>query len=276
MTANTHDTDSAIKAFDKQSIVFDEIYSVNEIIQYKRNRTRNELEQHLPKGAHILELNAGTGEDAVYFAQKGYKVHATDMSAGMLMQLTKKVRELHLTNLVTSQNLSYLELDKLSEQEPFDAIFSNFGGLNCTEQLDTALNAFGKLLKPGGVVTLVIMPPFCLWETLMTFRGRFKLAFRRFFAKKGAKAQIEDVKFLCWYYKPSYVIDHMKTTFELLDLKGLCTIVPPSYLESLPKKLPGLYRFLTKLEDKYSNTIPFAYIGDYYIISFKKKTLKQN
>ena len=31
----------------------------------------------------ILELNAGTGTDAVWFAERGYRVHATDIAEGM-------------------------------------------------------------------------------------------------------------------------------------------------------------------------------------------------
>ena len=41
------------------------------------------LRNFLAPRSSILELNAGTGEDAVYFAQQGHNVHATDISAGM-------------------------------------------------------------------------------------------------------------------------------------------------------------------------------------------------
>jgi len=54
------------KAFSKQSAIFDEIYSSNIIIQYKRQRVRDHLEQFLKPYSKILELNAGTGEDAVW------------------------------------------------------------------------------------------------------------------------------------------------------------------------------------------------------------------
>ena len=51
----------AAAAFDKQSAVFDEIYSSNTIIQYKRKNVRHHVDKFIKAGSHILELNAGTG-----------------------------------------------------------------------------------------------------------------------------------------------------------------------------------------------------------------------
>ena len=54
---------AAEKAFSKQSGIFDEIYSSNIIIQYKRQRVRDHLQLFLKPGSKILELNAGTGDE---------------------------------------------------------------------------------------------------------------------------------------------------------------------------------------------------------------------
>jgi hypothetical protein len=51
----------------------------------------------------------------------------------------------------------------------------------------------------------------------------------------------------------------------------LCTLVPPSYIEGFPEKHPGAYEVLKAKEDKWKNKWPWKYIGDYYIISLKKK-----
>src|ERR1700712_1636564 len=93
--------EEATQAFDKQSVIFDDIYANNIIICYKRKRTRTHIENNLKAGSNILELNAGTGQDAIYFAQKGHRVHATDISEGMLSQLPQKVAELNLSNSIT-------------------------------------------------------------------------------------------------------------------------------------------------------------------------------
>ena len=73
----------AAVAFSKQAPIFDSIYSPNAIIEYKRKRVREHVERYLQTESNILELNSGTGEDAIYFSSVGHTVHATDISEGM-------------------------------------------------------------------------------------------------------------------------------------------------------------------------------------------------
>jgi ubiquinone/menaquinone biosynthesis C-methylase UbiE len=262
----------AAEAFDKQSMLFDELYGHDAIIQYKRERVRAHVDKLLKPNSSMLELNAGTGEDAIYFARQGHHVHATDISAGMQQTLEKKINHLGLNNKMSRELCSFTKLDNLQNKGPYDFIFSNFAGLNCTDDLEKVLHSFYPLLKPGGIVTLVLLPKFCLWETLLLFKGKFKTAFRRFFAGNGAKSHIEGVYFKCWYYNPSYVIHVLKNTFDLISIEGLCTIVPPSYLQGFAEKHPHVYHFLKTKEDKLKGAWPWKYIGDYYIISLIKKS----
>lgn len=261
----------AAMAFSRQSVIFDELYSNNSIIRYKRERVRRHLLQYLPAHGSILELNSGTGEDATWLANHGYRVHATDISAGMQEQLKHKVSMLGLEQLVTTQQISYTELDRLPGNQQYDSIFSNFAGLNCTDELDKVLHSFDRLLKPGGTVTLVLLPKFCLWETLLLFKGKFRTATRRFFSGKGRQAHLEGIHFKCWYYNPAYVKKHIPSSFNWLSTEGLCSIVPPSYLEGFAEKHPRLYRFLEKKEEQLKSRWPWKHTGDYYIISFRKK-----
>jgi len=262
---------AAEKAFSKQSAIFDDIYSANIIIQYKRQRVRDHLEQFLKPHSKILELNAGTGEDAVWFAQNEHTVHATDISKGMQEKLMVKVRQNKLEKQVTNELCSFTELQDLKNKGPYDVIFSNFAGLNCTGELDNVLQSFSPLLKSNGIVTLVILPKFCLWESLLLFKGDFKTAFRRFFSRKGVKAHIEGEYFICWYYNPSYVIKNMKDRYEVLSVEGLCTLVPPSYLENFPTKRLSLFSWLKEKENKWKSKWPWKSIGDYYIITLRKR-----
>lgn len=221
--------------------------------------------------SRILELNAGTGEDAIYFAQQGHSVHATDISGGMLDKLRNKVAERGLQHGVSSEQCSYTELSGLQHRDPYDLIFSNFAGINCTDRLADVLHSFAPLLKPGGMVTLVVLPPFCLWETLMLFKGKFKTAFRRFNSKNGVPAHVEGVHFKCWYYSPSFIIDTLRSDYQLVNVEGLCSIVPPSYIEGFGDKYPRLFRKLASVEDRWKTKWPWKYIGDYYIITLKKE-----
>ncbi len=269
--ANNINERFAEAAFSRQSVVFDELYAGNTIVRYKRDRIRRHVLQHLRAGAAILELNSGTGEDALFFAQQGFRVHATDLSAGMQQQLQQKVLQHHMEHAVSHEQCSYTQLHALQHKGPYDLIFSNFAGLNCTDELDKVLHSFAPLLKPGGMVTLVILPKFCLWETLLAFKGKFRTAFRRFFSGQGRVAHVEGVFFRCWYYNPSFVKQQLAADFEWLGTEGVCTLVPPSYIEGFAEKYPGIYQRLARLENRLKNSRPWRSIGDYYIISFRKR-----
>lgn len=261
----------AAEAFSGQSAVFDEIYGDDTIIAYKRARVRRHVLKRVKPGGSILELNCGTGEDAVFFAGKGHKVHATDISAGMLYQLVQKVAKHKMNKRITFELCSYTNLPELKYKGPFDLIFSNFAGLNCTGELDSVLASLPQLLNPGGIITFVVLPKFCLWETLLIFKGKLRTAFRRFFSRRGRKARVEGAFFKCWYYNPSYIIQKLKNEFDLAGLEGLCTIVPPSYIEGFAEKHPKAFRFLKKWENRLKTKWPWRAIGDYYIISLRKK-----
>ena len=262
---------AAEKAFSRQSEVFDDVYSHNIIIQYKRQRVRDHVQQWLKPNSRILELNAGTGDDAIWFARQGHTVHATDISHGMNEKLVRKVKEQELESQISHELCSFTQLKDLRKKGPYDMIFSNFAGLNCTGELRKVLDSITPLVRPDGIVTLVILPKFCLWETMMILRRDFKTAFRRFSGKNGARAHIEGEYFTCWYYNPSFIIKAMKVSFELLSVEGLCTIVPPSYLENFPVKRPSLFKWLKEKENKWKTKWPWKSIGDYYIISLRRR-----
>lgn len=268
---HTLNEQAAAEAFSKQAPLFDELYAGDIIIQYKRKRVRDHVLKYLPGGSHILELNAGTGDDAIFFAQQGHRVHATDISVIMQAMLKEKVRLHDLQDRITNESCSFTSLDHLLDRGPYDLIFSNFAGLNCTDELPKVLHSFERLLKPGGLVTLVILPKFCLWETIMLFKGKFKTAFRRFSGSKGAKARVEGEFFRCWYYNPSFIKKELSETFEVLSVEGLCTVVPPSYIEKFGEKYPRAFEYLKKKEDKWKSRWPWKVIGDYYIITLKRK-----
>jgi len=263
--------EQAARAFTSQSAVFDSLYSGDTIIQYKRERVRKHILQFILPCSDILELNSGTGEDAIWFAQQGHRVHATDISEGMQQQLQQKVQALHLEKQITHELISFTELKSVQHQIKYDHIFSNFAGLNCTGELEKVLQSFRGLLKPKGKITLVILPKFCLWEFLLLFKGKFKTAFRRLFSRKGVTAQVEGTYFTCWYYNPSFVTELLKDDFEVLGVEGLCTLVPPSYIAGFAEKHPRWYKLLKQREEKWKGKWPWKFIGDYYIISLQKK-----
>ncbi|HEV2355942.1 MAG TPA: methyltransferase domain-containing protein [Puia sp.] len=270
-TGGQYNETAVAAAFGKQATKFDDYDAGNAINQYKRNRVREHVLRYLPPTGSILELNAGTGIDAVWFAQRGYRVHATDVSIGMQDKLREKVLASGLSGLITAEVCSFTDLENLRHRGPYDLIFSNFAGLNCSGDLGKVLASFSPLLRPGGQVSLTILSTFCLWEALMMFRGKFKTAFRRLLSgRNGTRCRVEGQHFRCWYYSPASVIRGLGTGFEVLGVEGLCTLVPPSYIEGFAGKHPAMYRSLRVLENKRKAKWPWRNMGDYFIISLRK------
>lgn len=262
---------SIATAFDKQAAIFDALFSKNQIVHYKRERVRRHVDALLKPASYILELNAGTGDDALYFARHGHRVHATDLSPAMGIERLRKIQEAGLGIKISSTCCSFSDLGNLSEKGPYDLVFSNFAGLNCTPSLELVLDSLDPLVKPGGLVTLVMLPKICIWEIALALRGKWKTAFRRFSGKRGTKAHIEGEYFRCWYYNPSFVIKCLQNSFKPIKLEGLCCLVPPSYIENFPQQYPRLYSWLRKQELRLGKYWPWNRVGDYFIISLRKK-----
>lgn len=259
----THENKAAATAFTKQSFDFDKQYRQSVIVQYMRPRVYTLLRKYLEEKSRILELNSGTAEDAIWLAKHGHRVLATDVSAGMIAQQRKKVDEQNLTDKIESRELSFLDLNRLEDQN-FDAVFSNFGGLNCTDKLNVVLRDAAKKVKPGGIFCLVIMPPNCLWEWLSALKGNFKLAFRRW-KKGGTTAHIEGEYFTTHYYKPSYIKTCLPG-FTHITTEALCLAVPPEYLRHHMERFPRIFQFLKWKENRIKSWPVLRNWGDYFIM----------
>lgn len=262
-----NDQDVSI-AFSSQSPIFDAIDNANSLISWVRNRVRTEVLSHMDAHSRILELNCGTGIDTIFFARHGHSVVATDNADGMLNQLKQKLIAQKLQDNVEAVKCSFNNIKGLGMGQ-FDYVFSNFGGLNCTDKLYEVIEGIDTVLKPGGYFSLVVMPKVCPWEILMLLKGDAKTAFRRF-KKNGTNARVEGHNFLCYYYPPEYIIKHAGSQYKTVALKGLSIIVPPPFIENFIEKHPKLFRGLEYLEDRVWNKFPFNRWCDHYIITMQK------
>jgi ubiquinone/menaquinone biosynthesis C-methylase UbiE len=256
-------------AFSRQSPIFDQVDEENKLILWVRKRVRDEVMHYIKKEDKMLELNAGTGIDSCFFSSKGINVLATDNAEGMLQKLSQKIERNKIDNLKVKK-CSFNNLEQLKGSK-FNYIFSNFAGLNCTNNLGKVLDDINDLLEPGGYFSLVILPKFCPWEVAMLLKGDFKLAFRRF-KKNGAPAHLESVHFKCYYYNPGFILNRMKKyKFKLKTLKGLSILVPPPAIENFIEDHPKAFRLLENIENKICDKWPFNRWGDHYIITMQKR-----
>lgn len=257
------------EAFSRTAEKYDSFAQDHPHLTRMRNKVYSHVTRYVPPGAHILELNAGTGTDAVQLAQHGYFVHATDIAPGMLNRLQEKVDQLRLHDRVTMEERSFLSLES-TLGAPFDAVFSDLGGLNCVPDLSPVIQQLPKVLKPGGLVTWVLMPHVCLWEIAEVFRGNFSLAFRRF-SRGKVRANLEGLNFDVYYFSPQQAIEWFGNDFKLLALEGLSVITPTAESKNFAKSYPRLYRILSWLDDKLSPHWPWYGWGDFYILTMRYK-----
>jgi ubiquinone/menaquinone biosynthesis C-methylase UbiE len=232
-----------------------------------RGKVYAHLERFLPDSARILELNAGTGIDAVALARRGYSVHATDIAPGMLERARVKAVRLGLRDQITIQECSFTRLGEI-EGAPYDAVFSNLGGLNCIPDLAPVIQQLPEVLKPGGLVTFVLMPPICLWELAELLRGHLNVAFRRL-ARSGTRTHLEGLYFTIHYFTPRQVVSWFGPDYDVIDLEGLSVFTPTAESKNVPSRYPRLYKLLVWLDDWLSHRPPWRGWGDFYILSMR-------
>jgi ubiquinone/menaquinone biosynthesis C-methylase UbiE len=267
---NQPSIETIAEAFSRTAEKYDSFAEDHPHLARMRNKVYGHVMRYVPRGAHILELNAGTGTDAVHLAQRGYKVHATDIAPGMLNRLREKVDTLHLHDHITMEERSFLAIENV-RGAPFDAVFSDLGGLNCVPDLTPIIQQLPKILKANGVVTWVLMPHVCLWEMAEVFRGNFSLAFRRF-SRGRVRAWLEGLNFDVYYFSPRQVIRWFGNRFEVLALEGLSVLTPTAESKNFARWHPGLYRALSWLDDKLSPRWPWRGWGDFYILSMRYRS----
>lgn len=255
------------EAFSRTAAKYDAFAEDHPHLTRLRNKVYAHVCRYTPPESRILELNAGTGIDAVALAQHGYSVHATDISPGMLARAREKVKTSGLEERVRIHECSFTRLGEI-EGGPYDAVFSNFGGLNCIPDLSPVIEQLPQVLRPGGTVTWVLMPPVCLWELAEVFRGNFRLAFRRL-SRSGTRSHLEGLYFNVYYFSPSRVLDWFGQAYTELELEGLSVITPTAESKNLARHHPRFYSILARLDDILSVRPPWCGWGDFYILSMR-------
>lgn len=224
-----------------------------------------------------LDLNCGTGTDALWLARQGYQVLATDVSPKMVAVTRAKLLAAGLSEQAQAVALDLRDLSAASLQqagltEPPALVLSNFGGLNCLSPTD--LQGFGgklpDVLAPGGHFVAVVMGRFCWQESLyFLWKGRWRTAFRRL--RRGAvEARLDERTTVpTWYYSPQ----EFCRFFPNLEVKMLRPVgfwLPPSYLDAAFRRWPRLLRGLNWAEQKCGRLAVLAWASDHFLVCFRR------
>jgi len=250
-------------AFDGLAVDYDARFTASPIGRIMRQAVWRRLDAHFHPGDRVLELNCGSGEDAVYLGRRGVQVLATDLSPAMLQIARQKVVQAGLAAQVQVQPLALEHLHAL-EAPPFEGALSNFGGLNCVADIGTVAHALARHLRPGAPAVFTVMGPWVPWEWLWFLaRGQPAHAFRRLrpggLMWRGLTIRYPSIRTLRQAFA---------SAFRLQRISAVGALVPPPYAEPWTARHPWLLERLNQWERRLETLPPLPWLADHYLAEF--------
>ena len=268
MTILAEVENQTVQAFDSLAARYDDLFTRSMIGRAQRGAVWRVLTETFNPGDHILEINCGTGEDALFLARNGISVVACDASEQMILTARQRMEAedpdapIHFEVLPTEQ--LFLRPDDL-----FDGALSNFSGLNCVANLQQTARDLAALVTPGAPVLLCFSTRFCLAETIwFAFHGQFRKAFRR--TSGTATVRVNGFSVQIQYPTLRAIKRMFAPYFLLLSCTGIGIAVPPSYLEPWARKYPRALRRLRRIDKRISRLPWLRTIGDHMLLHFER------
>ena len=249
---------------------YDRIFPETVIGKVQRDAVWRELDKNFQPGMRILELNCGTGVDAVHLAARSVLVVACDLSSKMIDAARQRLGATGLEALVDFRVLATEKMDSLVDDDLFDGAFSNFSGLNCVQDIPLVARNLARLLKPSARILLCMVGRFSVWEMAWHLaHGKPAFALRSF-RRTPTKHISEQHAVLVHYPSVNEMRRMFSPEFRLRGWKGIGVAVPPSCLEPLARKVPRIVGSLAKI-DRYLSRAPiFRNLGDCVLLQFER------
>ena len=254
-------------AFSEISARYDAEFSLAPQTVRIRSRIESLMTRFFATGTRILELGCGTGIDAHALLANGCTVIATDPAAGML-SIAKQRCAGH------AERVSFVRMQAehtgCFREQSFDGILSNFGGLNCVEDLHAVFDDAFFVLRDNGVFILCLMNRFSFSEMMAyVHRGQFRAAFRRWKAR-GVHVSVGSQSVLVWYHSLRTIRKMIRGKFTIMTIVGLNILTPPPAFARWYASHPLLYKTLARVEDLI-DALPFAAVfGDHIAIVLER------
>lgn len=255
------------EAFDNVAGIFETQFE-NEITQRLRELTYGAIRSIIPSHASILDINCGTGIDAIALAREGFKVVGMDISPGMIEYARQTAAGQQIRNV--EFYVSSFEDLSVTEDRKYDLVFSNFGGLNCVEKFDSIAMEIANVTQPGSYFVGVVMPPICLWEIVAGMaRFDFKNAFRRLRCNTQATG-FQGKTFTVFYHSPRTLTAAFRKWFTVERIYGLSIISPPPHATGFKQTFSRLSKFLEDLDMRIAFLPLFRSVGDHFVLVAKR------
>jgi SAM-dependent methyltransferase len=241
---------STAALFERLAPRYDELWTDTPVGRAQRDAVWRVIDRLFHAGDCVLDIGCGTGEDAVHLTARGVLLNAVDASPAMVARARARgvaAEVMRAEDLGKSAPMSRGAADT-SVCATYDGAISNFGALNCVEDLAPVARALADLVRPGGYLAICMMGRFCAWEMLY-----YKKAFRRWGGRAG------DIR----YPTVRQLRADFARDFELLHWNGIGMLVPPSYV-NLPVRVVSL---LARIE----RFVPLRACADHRLLVFKRK-----
>jgi ubiquinone/menaquinone biosynthesis C-methylase UbiE len=256
-------------AFDTIAESYDSIFTSTVIGRSQRSAVWAKAAEVFRAADRVLELNCGTGEDALFLARRGVAVTACDASQGMIEHARARVANEFPSAPITLHALSTEQLDQLESEELFDGVFSNFSGLNCVEDFPRAARLISDRLKSGAQVLLCLSSRVCVWEILnYLLRRNPRKAFRRLSGVTAAN--LSQHSFPVYYPTLRSLLRSLGPAFRLLSVTGIGVAVPPSYMEDWARNHRSLVRVCEAVDRVLCNCPGFRVVGDHLLLHLER------
>jgi SAM-dependent methyltransferase len=255
----------SVSGFDAIAEVYDSTFTHTRIGSLMRAAVQSRMDVHFRPGQHILELNCGTGEDAIHLGKRGVEVLATDASLEMIRLTSAKIMSEKLSRIIKAQRLDWEAPSTLPVAE-FDGALSNFGGLNCVEDLRGAAQALAGCIRIGGIAVLVIMGPLCPWEWIwFMLHGRLSKAFRRL--RTGVQWRGTPIR----YPSIGTTKRAFSPMFRMIRASALGALLPPPFAESLAMRYPKMAQRLNRWEREIESLPLLPSLADHYVVELERQ-----
>ncbi len=256
-------------AFDGLALSYDGLFTRSLIGRAQRNAVWDVLAKVFTYDDRILELNCGTGEDAVFLARRGVSVFACDASEGMVEVARRRVISESLDDKVQAEHLATERLGALSQLSQFDGVLSNFSGLNCVADLATVAQQLAQLVRPGAPVVICLCTRFCVFEIIwFLLQGQPRKAFRR--TSGYAVARLEGFDIQLQYPTVREIRQVFSNDFKLRCCRGVGILVPPSYIESWVRRYPKIVGVLESIDRLVCDLPWFRVVGDHFLVCLER------
>jgi SAM-dependent methyltransferase len=259
----------AALAFDQMAANYDVTFTNSMIGRAQRDAVWSTLAKIFQPGDHILELNCGTGEDALFLSRNGVRVTACDASEQMVQIASSRLYSEAPNASIKFNVLPTERLLELQSSTKFNGAFSNFSGLNCVADLKQTADDLATLLATGSPLLICVSTRFCIWEMLWFLaHGNFPKAFRR--CSGHATAKVGDFIVDVYYPTVSKLQALFSPSFVLRSYRGIGVTVPPSYAESWIRKHPKLLRIFRTIDQSISTLPGLRGLGDHVLLHFER------